>query len=1204
MKRNLLITFIWIFASCGVIFSQTGIQGTINDNEGLPAIGAEIVIYKGGIKTNDGAITDANGYFSISPLDPGTYDVEVSAIGLQTKRSTVLISSGSFTEFKVDLETFQSAEVIITEYKDPLVKQDETTQGRNLTAEQIAKLPTRDVSSIAATTAGVGQVDEGSPLTFKGSRPNATFYYLDGVRISGTPPVQTEIEQLSVVTGGVEAQYGDLTGGFISITSKGPSSKLSGGVEVETSEGLDAFGSNLVNANLTGPILKKGGKTVLGFRLAGQYQSRRDDDPSAVGVFAVKDDVRARLEANPLVRNPDGSIINSADFLTRNDVQRLKAQPNELAVRRDLSAKIDAKLSDAMDLSITGTFNDIVDRFTPTGQVVSTDPANATWRLLNTSNNPNNNTQVYRGIFRFRHRLGSQGKSGAQPSNSFIRNASYSLIASYERFANQTFDHRHGDRVFDYGYIGSFNQTWGPREGIDPLTGEQFFTISNPVLDPSLTNYGSQNPILANYNNILGGSDLTQLGTYINVNGQLNSAFAAANGFHTGVGTVYNRFRKRENDQLTFRGDINFDLVPNKSKSDKNRHSIQMGFQYEQRTLRSYSMNPIALWQLARTSSNNHILTTPNTNEILGDLNGVPIYANEIIAPGDFARNVRTGTTTRIDEFYNVDNLRPDQLNLGMFNPDQLTSDPAVNLNYYGFDYKGNRLSSGGGFYDFFRDPNRNVGALSPTYTSFYIQDKFKFEKMFLRFGVRYERFDANTQVLRDQYSLYPIETAADYFNKTPGTVRPGAVQGDWKVYKGNEGNQPYAFRSGNNWYNSQGEVVNNPNDLFAQTLLNPVISDNTPISSDKFDARKSFQDYKPQVNIVPRISFSFPISEEANFFAHYDVLVQRPPADDAGFSTFNDATSLDYLYANRAGSWPLSNPNLLPEKTIDYEVGFQQALNKTSSLKVAAFYKELRDMIQRRTLLYVWNGAPAEYDTYDNIDFGTVKGFTFSYDLRRTKNLTFIANYTLQFANGTGNDPNSQRGLTRNGNLRTLFPMSFDERHNFSFNVDYRYGSGKEYNGPEVFGIKLFENTGVNFQNFLASGRPYTRRLVPERFNGSVAQGNFGSARLPWRFTINMRLDKTIKLNPKAKKPLEANVFLRVQNLLNAKNVLNVYTASGSPDSDGFLQSFRGSGDLQSAQQRGLTVEQFTDSYNWRMLQPDFWAQPRRVFLGMTFNF
>ena len=48
----------------------------------------------------------------------------------------------------------------------------------------------------------------------------------------------------------------------------------------------------------------------------------------------------------------------------------------------------------------------------------------------------------------------------------------------------------------------------------------------------------------------------------------------------------------------------------------------------------------------------------------------------------------------------------------------------------------------------------------------------------------------------------------------------------------------------------------------------------------------------------------------------------------------------------------PISNPNLRPEKTIDYELGFQQVLSKTSSLKISAFYKEMRDMIQVRNFV------------------------------------------------------------------------------------------------------------------------------------------------------------------------------------------------------------------------------------------------------------
>jgi hypothetical protein len=41
-----------------------------------------------------------------------------------------------------------------------------------------------------------------------------------------------------------------------------------------------------------------------------------------------------------------------------------------------------------------------------------------------------------------------------------------------------------------------------------------------------------------------------------------------------------------------------------------------------------------------------------------------------------------------------------------------------------------------------------------------------------------------------------------------------------------------------------------------------------------------AFSDYEPQVNVMPRVSFSFNISDEAVFFAHYDILTQRPTSN------------------------------------------------------------------------------------------------------------------------------------------------------------------------------------------------------------------------------------------------------------------------------------------------------------------------------------
>ena len=77
-----------------------------------------------------------------------------------------------------------------------------------------------------------------------------------------------------------------------------------------------------------------------------------------------------------------------------------------------------------------------------------------------------------------------------------------------------------------------------------------------------------------------------------------------------------------------------------------------------------------------------------------------------------------------------------------------------------------------------------------------------------------------------------------------------------------------------------------------------------------------AFEDYTPQINVMPRIAFSFPISDEALFFAHYDVLTKRP-------TTANRLDPLDYFYLQTGNISRVNNPNLQPEKTIDYEAWF-----------------------------------------------------------------------------------------------------------------------------------------------------------------------------------------------------------------------------------------------------------------------------------------
>ncbi|MDX1667618.1 MAG: TonB-dependent receptor, partial [Saprospiraceae bacterium] len=400
MTRILLSLFLLVFAS--EVYTQTTLSGKVTDEEtGEPISFGNVALYRNGILIT-GDVTDVDGNYSLSSLDPGTYELLVSYTGYQPRRITgVQLLAGKATRLDVEISTGGGVildEVVVVDYKVPLIEQDNTTSGAVITGDQIKNLPTRNINALAALTAGMASADEGDALNVRGSRSNATDYYVDGIRVFGNLIPESEIDQLQVITGGVEAQYGDVTGGIISITTKGPSSQFTGGIELESSQFLDPYNNSLIGFNLSGPIWKRPtGQPILGFRIAGRYTYREDDDPPGVRVFRVRDDVLSRLEEDPIL-DIGGNPFVAADFLTQGDVEARDAKPFENFERFDLTGKLDLRLSPAIDMSFTGTFTDSENRFTPA----------ESWRVYNSHQNPFGFGNTYRGNFRFRHRLGKQ----------------------------------------------------------------------------------------------------------------------------------------------------------------------------------------------------------------------------------------------------------------------------------------------------------------------------------------------------------------------------------------------------------------------------------------------------------------------------------------------------------------------------------------------------------------------------------------------------------------------------------------------------------------------------------------------------------------------------------------------------------------------------------------------------------------------------
>lgn len=1222
MAKHLQLIVLGLILLSTHMYGQGGsgtLKGVVkNSSTGETVPFASLIVELGGIQVG-AAQSNIDGEYTIKPIEPGNYTLKATSVGFKPRQvNNIVVSGGKITTVNVtmdpsvvDIKTFE-----VVEYDVPLI---DDKQGQTLTREEIVALPTRNIQSVAATTGGVTQADEGRAVNIRGSRDDATFYFIDGIKVRGSTNIpQQGIEQIQVITGGVPAMYGDLTGGVISITTRGPSRQVNGGVELVRS--VDGFGYNLLGFNLTGPIASRKQadgtkKPYIGFFVAGELLNVADNNPSAIGNVYIRQDRLEELERNPLRIAPLGvGTTRNALFVTNNDFVNEKRKLNTTTNRASLSGKIDFRLSNTANLTFGGTW-DYLDR----------DEWIYTYSMFNYKNNPRRIDNTYRVYGKFTQRIGNQADE--EKSASIIKNIFYSIQADYSQNIINRGNRTHWENFFDYGYLGRFRTFKVPifDVGVTDVNGVPVTGFFQSGFRDTLFTFeqGTQNPITSNYTrqyyelaNGISQGNYQNFAQVLNGGGLLNgdnpqSVYA----LYFSPGTQFNGYSKFNAQQLRLVGNLSADIKG---------HEIGFGFEYEQRTDRSWFVAPVGLWGVMRQLANKHIAQLDLANPVLnfnsnGQFNDTITY-NRLYSASDqstFDRNLRLslGLAPNSTQWLDIDNYDPSTFNLSMFSADELLNGGAgASLtSYYGYTHDGRILRGRRSIDDFVngRDANgnftREIGAFNPIYFATYIQDKFAFRDLIFNVGVRVDRFDANQPVLQDPYSLYETRKARE-FTFINGQSRPSNIGDDYVVYVRDINSTDLVssnivgYRNGDRWYNAQGTEIQDPI-VLAQATSTGRISPALVNPEKQVLSSGAFRDYRPQLNVMPRIAFQFPISDVAQFFAHYDVLTQRP-TDGIRFDP------LDFYFIQANIGNVLANPNLQPQKTIDYEVGFKQAITKSSAITISAFYRELRNLIQVIPINYAY---PINYFTYGNIDFGTIKGMTISYDLRRTGNVRLTANYTLQFADGTGSSTTGAFNAINQGqpNLRTTIPLSFDVRHQFQTTFDYRYGAGKFYNGPRLFGKDIFADAGINFVVLANSGTPYTRSSVFTQ-DGSFGnagrpqlQGSLNGSRLPFQFRVNMRADKDIPFTYKKgegdkKREGSINVYVLVQNLLDARNVLAVYRATGDPSDDGYLTAPTSQQDINGQ----VDPTSFAQIYTAKINNPNNFSLPRIIRIGAILNF
>ncbi len=1258
MRKVLWILFL-LLGIQPILFSQgTGeLKGIVLDQS--TQLPLEFVMVQ--VLQNDKPVneiqTDAQGNFWIQGIQTGKYSVQFYLHGYAVfKIDDIVITTGQITRLDPEMQVVSGRiDSTITVSAKNIFRLD---PGKPITCFPIDRKAMMDFPAVnyLAMVTMVPRVytRDGDLGSFAGARQAPTIF-INGVKIRNGLAILPRggVESIDVYVTGIPAKYGDVVGGVIEVTMRNISNEMFGAVEARTSKFLDDYGHYYFSGTIGGPLLqrkeKKGtgsgkkttivGKPILGYVVSFEGGYDKDARPGYGGWYRATDDALNRVVNDPLRLPPAGQSGTryNAEYLSEDDFTKSPFRMNAASQYFNVNAKLDFAPAKNTFISVGGYLN--------ATENMLWDRNNS---MFNWENNGRNQSVTGNVFGRFVQYF--QGKTDSKGKYKGIKSGMVSLQIDYLKGYSKTEDVRHQDNFFNYGYVGRFDIHRTPTYtyGYDAKANKTGYLFSGyqdtmVTFTPSTVN-GQIAAITSQLYNLYPSAQghYDQLSSITNNGGVINGTSPRpVYDMYNSPGTPYNGYQIADNNQ--------FRIVLSSSATVGN-HDIGLGIEFEQRNDAFYNLNPVGLWTSARLLTNSH-LGTLDTSDPHAVYNQMGIYQDTInygalyVAdpnrPGfglgqtffDYNLRRKLGLEANSLNYLNVDSLDPNFLNINMFSADELYNNGNSFVANSGFDVYGNRTTSNSSLEDFFtsRDAygnlTRPVSSFQPNYLGGYIQDRFSFKDIVFNIGLRIDRYDANQKVLKDPYSLYDTKKVGDVSDLNGQPINhPGNAEDDWVVYV-NDVNSPTAilgYRDGETWYNASGEVISDPTVLRNSSgrvqpfLVDPTVDVRNP-GPGLFNA---FTDYVPQVNVMPRISFYFPLGENTMFEASYDVLTQRPSIYN-GNRNLSQMNPMDYLFwdntsYNSSGTI-FNNPNLRPERTTDFTISFAQVISRMILIKVNAFYREMRDMI---ATVKVQEAYPRSYTTWSNIDFATSKGLAFEVTVKPMgENLKLNASYALQFADGTGSSSFSQLNLINSGspNLRSTIPLAYDSRHQFKLFTVFNFGDTKKldrndrtkYLGPKgKFFESIFRNVSLSISMVGNSGVPYSRQVIPTptqlitgSSNGSLL-GSLNGARLPFEFYSDMSVTKNINLFFKKKgggsKLAVLQLYVNVQNLFNIQNIVNVYSATGSPTDDGYLTS----PNYQSQIASQVDPQSYANYYSMKVDNPYNYSMPRRVKFGVMLNF
>ncbi len=226
------------------LLAQNGqISGQITDPSGAVIPGATVVVTGMETGTIYKTTTNGAGYYVLPQIQPGRYRLEVEQKGFKTvSRSNIVLQVSDNITFNFAMEVGAATQVITVTAEVPVLRTADAQQGLVIDNKRIMELPQYDRDPLAfaqlAPNVNGGSTEDywGSSFRINGGRTNQAEYYLDGQPVTtgyyhdipSSMPSKEALGEFKVLTNGLSAEYGRLSGGAVVLSTRGGTNNFHG----------------------------------------------------------------------------------------------------------------------------------------------------------------------------------------------------------------------------------------------------------------------------------------------------------------------------------------------------------------------------------------------------------------------------------------------------------------------------------------------------------------------------------------------------------------------------------------------------------------------------------------------------------------------------------------------------------------------------------------------------------------------------------------------------------------------------------------------------------------------------------------------------------------------------------------------------------------------------------------------------------------